>query len=375
MAKTKQDLQAELQAEALFQIGNQYGVSVEIGTGGGKTLLGLKHMLKQYSDSAEFLVLASKKSILEEWKNEAIKHNLEYLLDHITFSTYRSLIKQPIYYDWVYADECHSFTINHTSWLDSYEINNGKLLGLTGTYPKNGDKQRICDTYCPRVFQYDVDEAIDNGMLNDYVIWVHLLKLDKRHTYQKTNKKTGGKWRTSEFKDYWGLTNAIETSASIHKKQMLRIFRMKSMMKYPSKVAYTKKILNKIPKKALIFANSKTQAGEISKHTYHSGNSDKVNQRVLEMFDEDMIYRVACIEQLSEGKNIRNLQVGIILHSFSDEKKTRQRIGRMFRLSPDKKAFIHILCYEDSIDFKWVKNALSSYDQSKIHYYREKKKR
>jgi superfamily II DNA or RNA helicase len=369
MAKTKEELQAELQADALSNIGNQYGVSVEIGTGGGKTLLGLKHMVKQYSDTSAFLVLASKKSIFTDWKNEMKKHNMEFLLDHVIFSTYRSLNKQPLDYDWVYADECHSFTVNHTSWLNSYELSNGKLLGLTGTYPKSGDKKAVCDTYCPRIYQYHIDEAIDNGMLNDYVIWVHLLKLDRRTTYWKSNKN-GSKWKTSEYKDYHGLTASIDDTASAMKKKMLRIFRMKSMMKYPSKDRYVAKILNKIPKKALIFANSQAQADAICKHSYHSANKD--SEKNLDLFANDMIYRLSCVEQLSEGKNIPNLQVAIIQHTFNDEKKTRQRIGRMFRLSPDKTAYIHILCYEDSIDKRWVANALSSYDQSKIKYYRPK---
>jgi hypothetical protein len=49
--KTKAELQTELQTEALGIIGERSGVSVEIGTGGGKTLLGLKHMVKKYHDS------------------------------------------------------------------------------------------------------------------------------------------------------------------------------------------------------------------------------------------------------------------------------------------------------------------------------------
>jgi superfamily II DNA or RNA helicase len=364
---TKAEKQTKLQAHVLNIIDDQYNVSADIGTGGGKTLLGLKHMAKQYHDSIAFLVAASKKSIFEEWVKNAKEHGFEYLLEHITFTTYRSLKKQSLEYDWFYADECHSFTENNTVWLDSYTLKGGKILGLTGSYPKSGIKREICDRYCPRVFVFDVDTAIKFGMLNDYKIFVHMLKLDKKHTVKKTSKN-GKRWFTSEVKDYYGLTKAIENADGYKKKMQLRIFRMKAMQSYPGKIEYVKKILKKIPKKAIVFVNTKEQADEVCKHSYHSGNKD--SEKNLELFSEGLIYRISCVEQLSEGKNIKDLQVGIITHAFSNDTKTKQRIGRFLRLSPNMTAIIHILCYEDTVDKNWVRSALKSFDNNKIHIYR-----
>jgi superfamily II DNA or RNA helicase len=309
----KEELQTQLQAKALTIIADKCGLSVEIGTGGGKTLLGLKHMAKQYSDSVAFLVAAPKKSIFAEWVRNAKEFGYEYLLEHITFTTYRSLDKRSLDYDWFYADECHSFTESCTVWLDSYTLNNGKILGLTGTYPKRGVKKEICETYCPKIYYYDVDTAIQDGMLNDYKIFVHMLPLGKTHSVIKKTK-TGKTWKTSETKDYYGLTSAIDKSFGKNQ-MMLRIVRMKSMQSYPTKLHYAKAILKKINTKALVFVNTKKQADEICKHSYHSGN--KNSEKNLELFSDDLIYRLSCVEQLSEGKNIKNLQVGVITHAFS----------------------------------------------------------
>jgi hypothetical protein len=41
------------------------------------------------------------------------------------------------------------------------------------------------------------------------------------------------------------------------------------------------------------------------------------------------------------------------------------------RLNPKEKSTIHILCYKDSVDETWVKNALEDYDQSKITWTKE----
>jgi ERCC4-related helicase len=54
------------------------------------------------------------------------------------------------------------------------------------------------------------------------------------------------------------------------------------------------------------------------------------------------------------------------MHSYGNERKAQQRIGRMMRLNPKETATIHILCYENTVDEFWVKSALKDYDQSKI---------
>ena len=60
------------------------------------------------------------------------------------------------------------------------------------------------------------------------------------------------------------------------------------------------------------------------------------------------------------------------MHAYSNERKAAQKIGRFLRLNPNDKAIIHILCYENSIDLKWVQNALKTFDQTKIKYHKAK---
>lgn len=361
----------QLQTEALDTIGTQSFVGVQIGTGGGKTLLGLKHMIKQYTTTSSFLVVAPRESIFVEWRNQAIEHQCEFLLEHITFSTYLSLHKQSLRHDWVYLDECHSLKYKHATWLESYQNNNGNVLGLTGTYPinKTSEKFKMCDLYCKKVFAYTVDEGVEEGMLNNYKIFVHLLSLDHKVNVVKKSK-SGKTWKTSELKDYHGLTKALDNAPSMRAKQQLAIIRMKAMQSYPSKIAYTKYILKQIPYKVIVFANTQEQADQLCKHSYHSKN--KSSNDNLELFKNDLIKELACVDQLSEGKTIPNLKSGIIMHAYSNERKAAQKIGRFLRLSPSDTAIIHILCYENSVDLLWVKNALKTFDQTKIKYYKAK---
>jgi superfamily II DNA or RNA helicase len=73
--------------------------------------------------------------------------------------------------------------------------------------------------------------------------------------------------------------------------------------------------------------------------------------------------------QLNEGINIPNLRAGIIMHSFGNERKSSQRIGRLLRLNPEETAVVHILCYKNSVDERWVNEALKDLDPSKIKHY------
>jgi len=48
-------------------------------------------------------------------------------------------------------------------------------------------------------------------------------------------------------------------------------------------------------------------------------------------------------------------------------------LGRLLRLKPDETGKIHILCYKNTIDQKWVESALSEFDKSKIKWVERKK--
>lgn len=76
--------------------------------------------------------------------------------------------------------------------------------------------------------------------------------------------------------------------------------------------------------------------------------------------------QLSCVLQLSEGITIPELKRGIILHAYGNNRKSSQRIGRLLRLNPNETSEIHILCYRNTIDEKWVSDSLLDFDQTKI---------
>ena len=350
----------EIQEEALKATEGRRRCSVVLGTGVGKTLVGLLHIERNTSELHNVLVVAPKKSIFQSWSDDAVKFGKQDLLKRITFSTYVGLPKRnPNEYDYIYLDECHSLLDSHRVFLDVYK---GGILGLTGTPPKHKSSEKgiMVSQFCPVVYTFKADDAIDNGIINDYQIIVHELKLDECKNYQVQMKTKSFITSEKQNYQYWG--NRIDIGAGPI--QMLRVMRMKAMMEYPSKEKYTKKLMESINTKCIVFANTQEQADRLCRFSYHSGNPN--SEENLNAFKEGRMNKLSCVLQLNEGINIPELRQGIIMHAYGNERKASQRIGRLLRLNPDEKAIVHILCYKNTVDEKWVKDALESFDQSKI---------
>lgn len=354
----------EIQDKGLAAVLPYKRAGVGITMGGGKTLLGLKHMDHNYTDTVKFLVVAPKETIIATWKEQAVEHNLEYLLPHITFTTYLSLGKQDLDYDVVYLDECHSLLDSHDFWLGMYP---NKILGLTGTPPKfqRSEKGKMVTEYCPIVFTYVTDEAVEDKLLNSYKIIVHTLLLDTNKNIKAGKEpKT---WMTSEqgSYDYW--SQRIDRAFSPKEKMIMRVMRMKAMMEFPSKEKLASQVMHEVLKtedKCLLFCNTQKQADRLCSHSFHSGNPDSESH--LEQFKNGRLKCLSCVLQLSEGVNIPNLKAGVIMHAYGNERKASQRIGRFLRLNPTDTATVHILCYKGTIDESWVRSALEDFDQTNV---------
>ena len=353
----------DIQLEALAATDNKQKCSIVLGTGVGKTLVGLNHMDRNTTPLMRCLVVAPKKSIFTSWKDDAQKFDKEYLIGRIVFTTYLSLNKHnPNDYDVIYLDEMHSLLDSHRPFLENYK---GKILGLTGTPPKyrNSEKGQLVSEFCPVVFTFKADDAIENGILNDYKIIVHRLRLGTTNTYKVEIKNKS--FMTSEKNNYVYWSRRIDAgSGNMH---MLRVMRMKAMMEYPTKERYAKILFSSINSKCILFANTQTQADKLCDHSYHSNNVK--SEQNLELFKEGKITKLSTVLQLNEGVNISNLKQGIIMHAYGNERKASQRIGRLLRLNPDDTAIVHILCYCDTIDEKWVTDALENFDQTKIVWH------
>jgi superfamily II DNA or RNA helicase len=356
-----------IQEEALKAIQGKRKAGLGISMGVGKTLIGLKYLESLHPTCMfkRYLIVGPKLSVWDSWQSECIKHSMSHLLPHLEFSTYLSLKKvDSSLYDVVILDECHSLKYTHDHWLARFS---GKILGLTGTPPryKSSEKGKMVGLYCPIEYTYITDDAVDDAILNDYKIMVHMLPLSAERT-MKVKKKDGTFFLNSEQKAYAYWTDQLRKIMSPKETQIKRIMRMKAMMTFPTKERYAKQLLEMMHDKCIVFCNTTEQADWICEHSYHSKNPDSPENLID--FKDGKITKLSCVQQLNEGVNIPNLKAGIILHSYSNERQSNQRIGRLLRLNPEDKATIHILAYKNTVDMDWVSEALKDIDSEKIVY-------
>jgi superfamily II DNA or RNA helicase len=340
------------------------GLSVSMGV--GKTLIGLRyldHFQNLNMGKLNVLVVAPKLSIFDSWKSDSLKFGIS--MDKVTFTTYLSLNKHnPGDYDLLILDECHSLLPNHRSFLGMFT---GRILGLTGTPPRyaKSDKGQIVQDYCPILYKYITDDAVEDNILNDYRIIVHRMSLSERNDLLVKSKK--GQFYSSEKKNYDYWTKRILNASSKKEEQIASVMRMRAMMNFPTKEIYALTLLMDIQEKCIVFCNTQEQADLMCGHSYHANNPD--SEENLQKFKDGKILELSCVLQLNEGVNIPELRAGIILHAYGNERKSSQRIGRLLRLNPDDTAMVHILCYADTVDERWVHEALKDLDPAKIKYH------
>ena len=356
----------EIQAEALDVAIKHKRCGLGISMGVGKTLIGLQyidHFQKANMNKLKVLVVAPKLSIFDSWRSDAEKFGIS--LDNIDFTTYLSFNKyNPHNYDLLVLDECHSLLYSHHTFLAVYA---GRVLGLTGTPPRyiKSEKGEMVQMYCPVMYKYITDDAVDDAILNDYRIIVHKMPLATDNTLPV--KMKNATFYTSEQKSYDYWTKRIMEAQSKKQEQIASVMRMRVMMDFRTKEKYTKHLLSEIEDKCIVFCNTQDQADRICIYSYHSNNDESEDN--LQQFKDGNITELSCVMQLNEGINIPDLRAGIIMHAYGNERKSNQRIGRLLRLNPEDTAIVHILCYKNTVDERWVNEALKDLDPNKIKYH------
>jgi len=348
--------------EALEKVKPHNRCSIAATMGTGKTLMGLKWIKSLIENDEKFLVVIPKVNLIQSWEEEAKKFNISEVLDNIDFVTYKSLNKKDFnIYKGICLDECHSLTLNHYSWLNKFK---GKILGLTGTPPINPytDKFKMVSKFCPVVYEYTIEKAIEEGILNDYRIIIHKIPLSNTKYIPVNGPR--GIFKVSEKEKYdW-----IDNKAKDNDTDFMKIQRMKTLMSFNSKKSLARALAlhyNAHGEKCLVFVDDQKEAEKYS-YYYHSNHVN--NKEHLNVFNNYSGITLAAVLALSEGTNIKNLKHVVILHAYANERKLAQRLGRAMRLNPFDTCIVDIFVYKDTIDEQWLEQALKTFDSDKITY-------
>lgn len=334
-------------------------ILLELATGFGKTLEGIKLMAKNNPKS--ILILAPRLSIIESWKKEFKKWGYEELLKITTFSTYVSLKKYTnMSFTTICFDEAHHISERVIELLETIDRKYNVLLSATITKSKKQELQLAFANLT--TYSIKLKEAIDNNVLPDPLVYLIPYYLDNTIKDILLPIKVGKKgksvicdyidrWKYLKDKSYTSITvkctqlEAIsELSSKIEylKRMYMRSHnesfknkwlqmagqRLKMLGNFKTSTVLNLQVLLK-NQRCLTFCNSIEQTEQLGRYCINSNNKDSL--KLIDKFNEGKINHITSCNMLSEGVNLVNCKIGIFASLNSSEILIAQKNGRLLR--------------------------------------------
>lgn len=326
----------------------------------GKIRISIEIFKKGFVFHETILLCYPDNKIKDSWLNDFNKW--DYNNPNITFCNFSSLHKyKDKIFGLVVIDEFNQCSENERDILHIIITNDKKTkcLGLSGTV----SKETKSEWGLKEIVKYTTEQAINDGIIADYQITVHLVDLDTK--IKTKNKK--GKFLTEKQKydNYGYVINTMKKDGAnfMH----LALARNRLSLSSIGKIEYTKKLIASLQdKKVIIFTGLSEVADSLGVPSYHS-KSDS-NSNFLE-FQNGKIDKLALASMGKSGVTYPNLNSVILLNFVYNPEETTQQLGRCLKLDYSSKvADLHIVALNEEPELKKLKETLSMLDQKKIKY-------
>lgn len=322
----------------------------------GKTRIGLD-ILSNYM-GMDALVCYPENNIKDAWMDEAAVMGMQ--LKNVTFCNFSSLhTLKNRKFGIIIIDEVHDLSDGQIASLRT--ITSNITLGLTGTLsPKS--ISRLRNKLKLRILaEYSIEQAISDGIIADYEIRVHKVKLDG-----SILNNYNGKYKTEKrrFDDFSYVIGQLEEKGKDSK--FMRLNRMRVLQSSVAKTMYTKLLLQKyIDERVLVFCALAKVADSLGIPTEHSKNASGEIQR----FKNGIGNNLAVVDMASMGVTLKPLNRVIVNYITSNSEDMHQRIARALNLEySGEVAHIDVICSTEEVELQWLKKALKLFDNSKIYY-------
>lgn len=323
-----------------------------------RTTFGILNNLFAYDCTV--LIAYPLNSIQDEWIKEAEKW--DYTNPNITYVNFSSLknYKDKIF-DIIIIDEFHSASDNERDICHQIMTNDDNMytLLLSGTVLK----ETAALWGLPLIAKYTTEQGIQDGILSNYEITIHLVDLDDR--IKTPNSK--GKMLTEKkrYDNYSFVINKMKKNGQNFKH--LALSRNRLALSSISKKNYLIHLLrNLVSKRTLVFTGLSEIADSIGIPSYHSKSKNDQNYKD---FQEKKINQLALAAMGKMGVTFTNLD-SVILYNFSyNSEETKQILDRAIKLDYNSKiADLHIIAINEKPELKKLEETIKMFDKSKIKY-------
>lgn len=314
------------------------------------TLLALK-------DNQKVLVCYPRVKIKNGWVSdrEEFKDRIASGLD-ITYSTYNSLHKHALEeYDVVVFDEIQRASVRNLETVA--KMNFKKFVGLTGTLSYKS-VQLLNKYKVPIVYKYSTEQAIKDGLVKDYKVYIHMLQADKPLL------------EIERAFAFW--QNELTNPNSVYKEATVRwkmgkfmTDRKEYIYRCPLTINYAKKFLeHKRKEKVLCFALRTDVADTLCDAAYHT-KSKKEDE--FEAFLDSETGHLSTVNCITEGVTIKNLNTVLFQGFDSNTENFQQKFGRsLLQEFTGEYSSIHVICLKGSQQEVWLTKALGDINKNKV---------
>lgn len=350
--------------------GGKRGVVI-LPTGAGKTFVA-QLAIQEVSRSA--LILVPTIDLLNQWSGvleKAFGRTIGLLgggyheIEDITVSTYDSgaihMDRLGARFGLLIFDEVH-----HLPGELYQQIAQSSLapyrLGLTATYERADGKHSVLDEIVgPVLFRRSIKE-LSGDILADYE--VRTLAIEMSEGDVETYTKAREEYR--EFVRIRGIRMSsvhgwkrflAETSRSQEGRAAFKAYRLQKQLAlvHEKKLEKLYELLEEHhDDRVLIFTNDNDSVYQISREvlcpTITHQTPVKERKEILARFNEGKYKTIATSKVLNEGVDVPEARVAVVLSGSGSVREHVQRLGRILRRAPDKKALLYELVTDNSVE-------------------------
>ena len=328
----------------------------------GKSRVLLKTIERYFKDkNPKVLVLYPNIDIKLSWEKEC--EIIDYFPD-IAYCTFASMAKTiDEKWDIVIIDEAHLLgEENQLPLAGKLAENTKNIIFASGTYNKDTLSDIKFYTKLELIVNYPTSEAIKDGIVSDFTVYVHRYNLDNSKIIQFGKVK---KWNSTEKKECNRLGNRI-LKLSGQQKMFASLERMRFINSCNSLIEKVNKWISENKNERFILFSSDEKTG--LRYNLPMFNSKSKDDSVLKDFQSGKINQLCLLKKASAGVTFPNLQNILITAINSNGENLEQMIGRSLLKDCENSSNIHIFVSTEEFQNKWFNKSLESIPKNKIKY-------
>ena len=327
----------------------------------GKCRILLKTIERYFKDkNPKVLVLYPNIDIKLSWEKEC--EIIDYFPDiaYCTFASISKIIDNK--WDCVIIDEAHLLgEENQLPLAGKLAENTKNIIFASGTYNKDTLSDIKFYTKLNLIVNYPTSEAIKDGIVSDFTVYIHRYNLDNSKIIQFGKVK---KWNSTEKKECNRLGNRI-LKLSGQQKMFASLERMRFINSCNSLIEKVNKWIIENKNQRFILFSSDEKTG--LKYNLPMFNSKSKDDSVLKDFQSGKINQLCLLKKASAGVTFPNLQNILITAINSNGENLEQMIGRSL-LDDTDHSHIHIFVSTEDFQIKWLNKSLELINKNKIKY-------